>query len=570
MATAAVTPYQSRYRGAAQYDQYGNPIDPNSDAAASTPTDGPQGNSIYGNPGATPIPSLNLDPEAGIHTSFYNAQGQIQAGGQQINQEAISQLGYYGPIQQQYQSAQDQALQQLQQTPGYTPEEASKIGVDYSQYKTGQDALGKQFLTGDEQAGIRGDPTAPQKKAEEGTAAEGTILNNYQANLGAQVGQAQGWGGAAYGQYGQRLDKSVGDLGTGLDTAQGKFGKLDTAVGDKALGFDPNQTEKQLSDADVQEMKTAAGTRIGNQYRSAEDRLRQDAAAAGNTSPLAIEAGRLRLQAQEAADQGDAETAADIQARQAQYERAAGIESQRLGATQTQAGMKATAATTEEQAAQNAAALAGVTGVQAATTYGQAGVNQANVEGQEGIQAAETYGQTSTATAADMANRNYQAAAAAEQTAAQREAALAQNRQQTQTGVNQTGYQQGMETGQATAAGATNVGQARIAGQGAYRSGVAQQQGLAQQGGQTAVQQQLGAYGTQTQGVNASQAARAGYENAGPGALGKAGSQILGALTGGLDEGGIVEEPTIAMIGEKHPEMVIPMPRYRSRERRAA
>jgi hypothetical protein len=461
----------------------------------------PAGDPIYGTPGGTTaglsgqygtaapgtsLPGYNTDPNTDIHNSFYQAQGLETGMNEGIYNEGTSQLGYYSPIQQKYQGAQDQALQELQQTPGYTSEE---------------------------QAAIAGDPGAAKAITQAGIGKEQAQLDEYGQNLSGQVGN--------YASYtGSGLDT----LKSGLQGAQSGFSKLDTAVNNPALAFDPNATEKQLTDADVQEMKTAAGTRVGNQYRSAEDQLRRDAAAAGNSSPLAIAAANARLQTQSAAGMGDAEVNADIAARQAQQERAAQIEQQREGATQTQAGMKAQAATTEQGQAQNAAALAGTQAIQAGEAVGQAGINAANQYGQTAI-----------------------------------------NQQNTQTG---QGSQAAITADTQASQRAQDAAQTRISGQGAYRSGVAQQQGLSQQGGQTAVSQQQGAASTLGNQLNQSTAARAGYETSGQGnsALNQA-AKVVGSI---FKEGGIVTEPTEGVIGEAGPELVMPLPRYRRNERMAA
>lgn len=571
MATSFATPDMQtmRYRrpvGAAALD----PNDPNGDPTqggdppAVTPPAAP---GIYGNPGGASIPNINTDHNQPINRLFYGDIDQIQAGGQQINQEAINQLGYYGPIQQAEQQKADAALDELKQTPGYNADEASKIGIDYGRYRTGEGDLNKQFLSPEEEAQIKGDPGGAQAIMQRGVEGEGAMLNQYQENLSGQVGNLADYTGGAMDQYRSDVGDATGGLRSGLDAAQDKFGKLDAAVNDPSLAFDPNATEKQLTDTDVQNMKTAAGTRIGNQYRSAEDTLNRQAAAAGNTSPLALAAARARLQTQSSAEQGDAEVNADIAARQSQFNRAADIEQQRALAAKTGTAFRAGAATTEEQAAQQAAALAGTTDVAAATQLGQTGVRAAEDVGAAGIQASEDYGKFSTQTAGDIANKQYGAGLTADQLAAQRAAAIANNRQQTQTGVNQTQYAQGTQTGQLTSKGAETTGNARIAGQGAYRQGVTQQQGMAQQGGQAAVGQQLGAYDTQTRGTTSAVSGRAGYETSGTG--NSALNQAIKAGAAFLDDGAIVTEPTLAVVGERRPEAIVPMGRYR-RERQAA
>lgn len=451
---------------------YGTPDNPNLNNPSTT-------NPVYGNVGAPPggqsgqyattgagtnLPVLNTDPNQPIHNMFYNDQAIETGMGQQIYNEAQNQLGYYGPLQARYQGAQDTALGKLQQTPGYTNQE---------------------------QVDIRGDP------------------NQARADVIAGVGAEEG----TLGQYGQNVNDSLGNLKTGLNSAQDKFSKLDTAVNNPALAFDPNGTEKQLTDADVQEMKTAAGTRVGNQYRSAEDTLMRQAAAQGNTSPLGVAAARARLEAQSAAGQGDAEVNADIAARQAQQDRAAQIEAQREGAVNTQTGYRAGAATTEQAQAQNAAALSGTQGVQAQQVLGSAALGQRNTE---------TAQKSAASTAFDTANS-----------------------QRSQ-----------------------DIAQTRIAGEGAYRSGVAQQQGLAQQGGQKAVDQQQGAANQVTSGLNTSTANRANYEvGTEPNSVT---NQAVKAASAIFKEGGVVTEPTVGIIAEHGPEMVYQMPRYRRRERMVA
>lgn len=492
------------------------------DPSQADPSQGAPWNPVYGSVGTpaggetgqfattaagTNLPTLNTDPNQDIHNMFYNDQA-IEAGmNLGVNQEATAALGYNGQRQAAADTSQDQALQQLKQTPGYTAGET---------------------------AAIEGDPNAVAGVTTAGVGKEQAQLDQYGQNLGAQVGTYASYTGAGLDALNKNTQSGLNTLDTGLAGAQNNFGKLDTAVSNPALAFDPNSTEKQITDADVQQMKTSAGTRVGNEYRSAQDSLARTAAADGNSSPMAIAAARARLDAQSAAGQGDAETSADIQARQAQEQQATSIEQQREQAATTQTGFKAQAATTEQSQAQNAAALAGTTAVSAGQTAGQATIAAGESVGQAGINAANQFGTT------------------------------AIGQQNTQTGQSATAAQ---TADQNTSTRASDVAGARIAGEGAYRTGVAQQQGLSQQGGQTAIGQQQAAASTLGSQLNSSTAARAGYETSGDSnsALNQA-TKVASAV---LAEGGVVTEPTIATIGEKGPEMVVPMPRYR-RERMAA
>lgn len=548
-------------------------FDPNSAAMSeAAPATAPDGSPIYGNPGAATSPRLNPDTEADIHRMFYEDQQKTQAGADQLNNEDTSQLNYYGNRGAAADTQQDQALQQLKGTPGYTPGEAGQINTDYSKYNTGSDVLGSQYLTPTEQQGSFGDPSVGARVTDQGISNENARLDQYGQNLSGQVGNYANYTKSGLDTLTSGLDKSTTGLASGLDTAQGKFGKLDTAVNNPALAFDPNSTEKQLSDADVQQMKTAAGTRIGNQYQTAEDTLERNAAASGNASPMAVAAANARLQHQEAADQGDAETNADIAARQAQYTRAAGIEGQREGAVNTQTGYKANAATTEEAAAQNAAALSGTTNVGAATTAGEQAIQAGEAVGKTGIDAANQYGTTALTQQNTDTTQQANADTTAEQESAARANQIATNRQGVDTGIINTRYNQGTGSRQLTSQGAQTTGNARIAGEGAYRAGVAGNQQLAQQGGENARAAQGTTYSTQAGALNTSTANRANYENTGPGALGKAGTAILGDVISGAStaasggafgtlhaDGDIITSPQVGVVGEAGPEMVVPM-----------
>ncbi len=524
MATAPANPYR-RYSQAPQLDYNGSKGD--------IPL-GPNGMPLY-DPG---------DPDGKISLKFKQDAAQIAAGGDQITNAAQGGLDYSGQRQVDQAGLTDEALEQLRQNPGYNADEAAKIGTDYGQYKT----------TPDQERAQLGDPSIAWRKAEEGNQAQGAMLNQYQANLG---GQYQNYGdqtNAGLDELRGGLDDATGKLDSGLNAAQGKFGKLDAAVNDPSLGFDPNTTMKQLSDADVQGIRDAAGRRVGNSYRAAQDDLVRRAAADGNTSPLAIAAARSRLEARSAADVGDADADANIAALQAQYDRASGIEGQRLNASQAQAGMRANAATTEQAQAQNAAALSGTTAVGAADSYGSQAIAARQKYGQAGLDTANQYGQYSTNTAGQMADRSTSAAQTADTQGADRA---------TQT--NQQRYGQGMDTASANSSGAQKIGDARIAGQGAYRTGVADQAAQAQQGAQKSIDQQNTAYGTKTGGLVASTGNRSQYENTGPGGLGKTGSALLSAAVGGAQaagtamghaDGGMITEPEVARIAERGPEMV--------------
>jgi hypothetical protein len=531
----------------------------------------------------TQQPSADIYPGAPMEDIFAANRNIAATTGDVIGGEGAAELGYYSPLQQQFQSAQNVALNNLAQTPGYTPEQASQINVDYSGFNT----------PADQYARMAGDPNAPASTLQTGQQGVQGTLGGYKSDLASALGgyssglrDVTGYGtqdqtAALYAGAGN-VRGQVGNLNTGLGTAESglasgiqgaeDFSMLNRAVNNPALGFDPNQTEQQLTDEDVNNLVAQSATTIRNQYQGAEDLLERQAAHQGNTSPAALEAMRQQLLTQEGSSMGDAMTNARIAALQAQYGRAAGIEQQRLGAAQTRAGMQATAGTTEEAARQAGATTAGLSGVAAAEYAGQAGIGaeqqltaealrtlsgetqqkQAAEEalGQARLGAAGTYGQFATGVGQQQVGQTLYAQQLAEQEAAQRAQAIGQMQ-----------YGQGTGSAQLTARGAQDVGQTQIAGQGAYRSGLAQQQGMAQQGGQAAVGHQLGAYGTMTGGLGQAAQSQAGFEVGKP-SLGDTAAKQLAGLFG---DGGIADRPQVAKLAEKGPEVVIPLGRYRTR-----
>ena len=209
----------------------------------------------------------DVDPNASMENIFAANRNQISTTGNQIGQEAGNQLNYYGPLQQQYTGAENTALNNLAATPGFTPGEQGQINVDYSQFNTGNDGLGGFTAQA-------GDPNAPVATVNQGVQGEGAMLNQYQGDLGSQLGQYSSNLGGAVSGYGTGAQTALAGAGTGvtgavsglqsgLTSAQGAFDPLNTAVNNPALGFDPNGTEKQMTDQDVNNLVTQAGTSAG-------------------------------------------------------------------------------------------------------------------------------------------------------------------------------------------------------------------------------------------------------------------------------------------------------------------
>ena len=109
-----------------------------------------------------------------------------------------------------------------------------------------------------------------------------------------------------------------------------------------------------------------------------------------------------------------------------------------------------------------------------------------------------------------------------------------------------------------------------MAGQNTYLQGAAGQEAGARQGAQAAQQTQLGAYGTQTSGLNNAANSQGSFEVGKPSFGDSLAKGLSGALTGGATaaaglfaRGGVASKPTLARLGERGPEMVIPLGPYK-------
>jgi len=504
----------------------------------------------------------DVSPDASISQITSSNRNQISTTGNELEQQGANELNYYAPLQQDYTGAENEALNQLDQQPGYTPDQAGQIDVDYSQFNTSPDQwqdINNTLNTGTGNEGATLNAYQSQLGSTLGSYGQDLSgqLSNYQSWLGDQNQQYQSGVGGVLQSGSQDVDQSVSALGTGLQAAQSDFSGLNQAVSNPALNFDPNQTEQQLTPEQQQAIVTAAGTTVGNQFQSAEDQLRQSAAAQGNTSPEALAAMQQQLTTQAAETAGNTMTQAGIEAEQAGFQQAQAIEAQREGAVQTQAGLQATASTTEEAAAQAAAAQAGETGVSAQQYLTGEGLSGQEAIGANTLAATEQSGQAGLSTEENYGGQQlssleqYYPAAVSEQNTI-----TGQNLGQANLQAN-TQYAQGTGSQQLTSAGATNVGQTAISGMNNYRSGVAGQEAQAQQGGATAQQTELGAYGTQTSGINSATSTQSNY------AVGKPsfGDDLTGLLAGKIAKGGIVTEPGNYWVGEEGPEAVIPLKR---------
>jgi hypothetical protein len=490
--------------------------------------------------------------------------GQLQNEGQTLYNETGSNTDYYSDQQKGYQDQADQAYGQLQQTPGYTDQEAAQIDPNFAQYQTGSDALNQQYLTGAEQNAIAGNPAAAMgyydpsqltQFEQHGDQIQDDATQNLQGNL---TGAQQAGASAA--------DRTLTNEGSSLVSAFGdESAGLKAAVDPSQLGLSQGFSSNYLmTPGQQQDMVTAAGTTAGNQFRASEDQIQRQAAAQGNTSPAAVAAMTEQMDRDSAASAGDAMTEARIDASNAAAQRSQTEEQMRLGTAQD--------ISSREQ--QNATTL-GNTQIQAAETYGQQGQQNDLAQEQAAMNAASEGGEAALSTAARtsasdvaLAQQEQQTgqtlAGTADQEASQRATTLATNRQATTGNVQNTQYNQGMQTAEAGSQAGQTVANERIAGQNTYRQYLGGQSNTMLNASQTARGQQIGAYGGQTSAYGTQMGATNQATSTAVNANGQPGTadKIIGGITGAisaLEDGGAGKKGKLAIVGEHGPEWVGPL-----------
>jgi hypothetical protein len=324
---------------------------------------------------------------------------------------------------------------------------------------------------------------------------------------------------------------AVGGLETGL---QGAVGGMQEAVGTTearvGAAVDPSRLRAdnaaldqiRMSPEEEQRIVTSAGTSAGLARQAQIDTLQRQSRAAG-MNVLGVAAAGDRYQRSADAEAVDAQTRA------------------RIGARDSRAGAAATAENIR-QSGEGAAANAGL----AAETY-MGGLRLKPAEA--AYNAAETTGQ---------------ARIQAEQAGAGREATIATNRQGVSEGNQAQRYQQGYQTNTALSGRAAGVGDARMKEGAEARGYYTGQEGQWNSNQQAEYDRQGQTYGQQMGGMSNTTGQLAAWEQ-----RKKPWEKVVGAATGALKaaaplfaDGGVVTEPTLAIVGEAGPEAIVPL-RYR-------
>lgn len=308
-------------------------------------------------------PSLSYNPDLTTNDPnriFRNAQNVGYNLGAGIDASLYNQGQQYNQLWQGYGNAMNTAAAQLQQTPGYTQEEANNIIRDpqFNGLAATPDQYAALAPTAAESAQMQGNPNsyfnyfnpqnindvnasqaAMQRNAVDlSEAGINTALQNEQSAYNQAIDPNKL---AASNAYQNDISNVLTATGNQLNSSlQNATGRLDSAAATPGLNVTSNYLKQAgLSDAQVQQIADQGARDVGNRYQAQMNDVARQAAASGNASPLAVGALQSRLAQQSATQAADARTDAYLNALAAQRQAATGIQQTQLNAAQYQAGL---------------------------------------------------------------------------------------------------------------------------------------------------------------------------------------------------------------------------------------
>lgn len=450
---------------------------------------------------------------------------------------------------------------------GYDP--TQQANILQSNLTTGgmatNDQFNRQFLTADEQAKITGNPWAPrdfalgQVEQQNALTGEGAQRQQEAAawNQNAVMGAANDPAAQISGGFKGELEGLTASRAAGYgdiinpDQLQVRpefydagAGTLDNLAAGYQSAIDPNylstsqefNTNYNFTPQDEQAFVDRAGREAGLRGQAERDALERNAAAAGNTNPLALAAAQSRNRVQSSIAASDAINNARIGARELGLNTTAGKEQMRLGAEQYLSGAASNAYSdlagkelaqlnTGEQMriganqgmtdrAMNAWQDTSNVANDNAKMYEMLRLDNANTAANRKLQAADIAGKVNVATAQNVANQQQQTGqwganmltgltSQAESDASQRAGEIAGNRQNVGQSNMDTRFQQGYTAGDAMSNRYTGIYGQQKDEEKEGRAWLGGQQDAAQQGALTSTDQRLSAGGTQLSGINA-------------------------------------------------------------------
>lgn len=419
-----------------------------------------------------------------------------------------------------------------------------------------EDEANSNYLTGAEEAGIRGDTGAAYSQLGKDEAGIDLASNNRDLYTRGQFN-------AGRDLTNQALDAQD----AGVRGAVGRQRELSNAT----LGGEANNARKYLDpnalntsseynnaynfgDRDMQDIVDKAGRTVGYGATADEDRLLQDANAQGNTSPLALQAARNRIRQTGAVNSADAMTDARIGAKRLYLDTAQGKENTRLGAAQNYANL---GTGTELNLGQDALSMQDTLGaaeIGAESYLGDQRLKTQQSLGQQGTQLEKDLGQSHIDIGTKGAEMNLAAGQAKDAANSARAGQIATNRQAATKTNQDTRYGRGMDIYGKESAANTDFSNARLGQEAEYRKTLADRQAQAAQGTQVGNQQRGANFGTQTSAINAAEGnAITNYK------VPSATEKILGTIASLVPgaKGLMTPGPQRALIGERGPELEV-------------
>lgn len=415
-----------------------------------------------------------------------------------------------------YSNAGDQMNDDLYSHPGYNQNQMNQI-TQYNGSLDGlqqsQDEADSNYMTGDERSAYFNDPDrAKNQNFRPGY--ESSIQNDGFDRQNEATQYAEDiYGDNVHpsdsllaGNYEGKINSALADGSKGI---AGALDKQDAAVNKGDLTLTPDFADRyRMSDADKQDMITAAGQDAGAMYRGQIDELGRKAAADG-TNAVGVATAQQRMLKQASISGADAMTRARVAANAAQADREMGYQQARVGANQGYSDRAASvagnrASTIAGQEDRNLGAYAQQenlrqAGVQAANSAGAA---KSQYVGNAKMTNARNQANDAVGLAVDQSNRGYAMDQASEKAQSDRNLTAAQQRiagsqyNQTQRygrGMDRFGIQSGQQQ---------KAVDAQRADQQEARGYVTNKQGMAQQNSQFNAGQRTGLYGQANQAGN--------------------------------------------------------------------
>lgn len=466
---------------------------------------------------------------------------------------------------------------------GYTPEEIARIVREPQTEALAHTRWEDWYMTPEEREVIAGSPEAAKAafrpemmniRHREGGQRMTEALQRGESRLYEAISPELAMRPEFAGMRTRTAEEAARELRTGASDIGGRLISLTDQPG---MGLSERFRERfPMTDAERQDILTGAARAAGARYAGLADAIARQAAAEGMGS-MGMAARRRRLEDEAASQAAAAMTDARIGAAREAAAREQAMEQMRLGAEQQRAGLSMAALRSagemRERAALGAAGLLG----EAYTDVERMRLGTEQDIANRRAQAAERLLSSELDTQRYLTGTGMEAERWAQETGiglesqidrarSERAAQLAQARMQTERDVARERFQRGMATEGALSDRWRDVAGQRLTGRYRAQDWATQQQEMSQRGYESAADRRI--QGQQVAGGLAAKAAgdTLDYRARRPSKFGQIAGTALGAARIAMGappeprgEGGVVFRPTVALIGERGPEAVVPL-----------